>query len=191
MTSKLDASNTDSAQKEKILAYAAETRRFEIERFWQRSLFFWGFIAAAFVAYAGVSNMSKIPNASDLDNGLKLPIACFGIIASIAWTLINRGSKYWQEAWEQKVAAVESDVLGAKLFSNKEPLQRDGPWGPARFSASKLTVALSDFTVLVWFLLAFEAFPTHVPPATDPIPYIIVAVTGLYAVCLFCGGRSK
>jgi len=28
------------------------TRQFEIDLFWKRSLFFWGFIAAAFVAVA-------------------------------------------------------------------------------------------------------------------------------------------
>jgi hypothetical protein len=47
----LDVSRCTQKQKEKILELAADTRKFEIERFWHRSLFFWGFITAAMVAY--------------------------------------------------------------------------------------------------------------------------------------------
>ena len=46
----LNISKTSQKQRIEILKYAAETRKFEIERFWQRSLFFWGFIGASFVA---------------------------------------------------------------------------------------------------------------------------------------------
>lgn len=48
----LDVSKANQDQKVEILKLAAEVRKFEIERFWSRSIFFWGFIAAAFVAYA-------------------------------------------------------------------------------------------------------------------------------------------
>jgi hypothetical protein len=36
----LDISKCDADQKKEILKYAAEVRKFEIERFWQRSGFF-------------------------------------------------------------------------------------------------------------------------------------------------------
>ncbi|HWM68436.1 MAG TPA: hypothetical protein VNO35_17725 [Steroidobacteraceae bacterium] len=54
----LDVSNTSDTQRKRIRALAAEVRKFEIERFWARSIFFWGFIAAAFVAYAQLYNLS-------------------------------------------------------------------------------------------------------------------------------------
>jgi hypothetical protein len=91
--------NTSDTQKKRILALAAEVRKFEIERFWARSIFFWGFIAAAFVAYAQLYNKDAKDSA--------LIVACFGFVCSIAWTLANRGGKYWQEAWEQKVRSAE------------------------------------------------------------------------------------
>ena len=100
----LSESAVTPAQKEKILEYAADVRKFEINLFWQRSLFFWGFIGAAFIAYASFHESNE--------KELRAIIASFGLICSIAWTLQNRGSKYWQEAWEQKVRAVERDVLG-------------------------------------------------------------------------------
>jgi hypothetical protein len=181
---KLDVNNATSEQKEEILKYASEIRKFEIERFWQRSIFFWGFIGASFVAYAQLyEKPQKI---------VPVFVACFGLLCSVAWTLQNRGSKYWQEAWEQKVQAVETEVPGAQLFSNWEPIQRKGFWGSSKFSVSKLTIALSDFTVLTWGGLLAAIFPmpgisTFVGSSAD----LAVAITLSYIVCLLIWGRSK
>jgi hypothetical protein len=178
----LDTSNATIEQKAEILRYAAETRKFEIERFWQRSLFFWGFIGAAFVAYAALYDKGE--------KLLPLLIACFGFVCSVAWTLQNRGSKCWQEAWEQKVAAVERAVLGVPLFSNPEPVQKKGFWGAARFSVSKLAIALSDFTVLIWIVLGAKAFPLSTVFESAWLPVLALGVTVVYAASLFIGGRS-
>jgi len=179
----LDVSKATLEQRKEILKYASEIRKFEIERFWQRSLFFWGFIGAAFVAYAALYDKRQ-----DL---LPLLIACFGLVCSVAWALQNRGSKYWQEAWEQKVEVVETDVLGAPLFSNREPLKAKGPWGAAEFSVSKLAIALSYFTVLIWAALFAKALPTT-PWGTPPTNWaiLIVLVTIAYIVGLFLCGRT-
>ena len=120
---RLDVSKASYEQKMEILKYAAEVRKFEIEKFWQRSLFFWGFIGVAFVAYAQLS----------AKNDASFFVACFGVVCSVAWTLQNRGSKYWQEAWESKVESVEIDVLGVDLFANREPIQHKGFWGAQIF----------------------------------------------------------
>src|ERR1700687_4058379 len=63
-----------------------QTRNLEIDLFWKRSLFFWGFISAAFVGYTALRQSE-----------LRTVLACFGTVCSCAWTLVNRGSKYWQE----------------------------------------------------------------------------------------------
>jgi hypothetical protein len=175
----LDVSTATKKQKEDILKYAAEVRKFEIERFWQRSLFFWGFIGAAFIAYGQLFGKGNI----------SFFVACFGIVCSVAWTLQNRGSKYWYEAWESKVKLVENDVLGVHLFSNIEPLKHNGFWGGRRFSVSRLAIALSDFTVLVWLALAINAFPPGVCP---PLSAVIAAViTAGYVGLLFTCHQSE
>ena len=181
---KLDPSNATPDQKCKILTYAAETRRFEIERFWQRSLFFWGFIAAALIAYGYLYD--KQDNTAPL-----VLISCFGFVCSVAWTLQNRGGKYWQEAWEQKVESVEKDVLGVDLFSNPEPVLRKGPWGAARFSVSKLTIALSDFSVFIWIALGTHALIRGGLMPQPSMPVIAVLITIIYVGFLFVGGRSS
>lgn len=104
---------TNERQRELILTHATEVRRFEIERLWQRSTFFWTFIGAALVAYGAIYHAGQ-------PSRLLWLISAFGGLTSLAWTLQNRGSKYWQETWEQKVALVELSVLGVELFSNIE-----------------------------------------------------------------------
>lgn len=136
---------------ERRLEVALAARSFEIGLFWQRALFFWGFIAAAFIAYVAA-----------LGKGQKLLILIsgFGMVCSVSWTLANRGSKYWQENWEQKVEAAEEAVTGP-LFKREEPRQAKGIWlSGRRFSVSKLTIAVSDYVSLVWMaLFVSQTFP--------------------------------
>jgi hypothetical protein len=149
--------NCTDEQLKLIMQYATDGRKFEIGLFWQRSLFFWGFIVVAFVAYANLHGANE--------ETTRLIIACFGLISSVAWVLQNRGSKYWQDSWEKKIEVVEKRVTGTNLFQNKEPLKPGGWWGPARYSVSRLAIALSYFTVLVWICLLLAAFPASALPS--------------------------
>ena len=77
------------------------------------------------------------------------------MVCSCAWTLLNRGSKYWQESWETKVGERFEPGVTGKLFSEEEPIQEQkGCWLRARkFSVSKLAIALSDYVFLLWLSL--------------------------------------
>jgi hypothetical protein len=177
----LDVSRVPYNNKPEILKYAVEMRKFEIERFWHRSLFFWGFIGAAFVAYSQTAGKADSLTPQNVTQFL---VACFGLVCSVAWTLQNRGSKYWQEAWEAKVESVEWDVLRVNLFSNREPRQTKGFWGAQPFSVSRLAIALSDFTVLVWVALAANAFPAFTPRRPFVVAVISAVVTITYCAFL-------
>ena len=112
-------------------------------------------------------------------------------MCSIAWTLANRGGKYWQEAWEQKLRSVEVAVLGAPLFSNKEPLEKKGWWGAARYSVSQLTIALSDFTALIWVLLILKVAPLPAFAACAWHDWFPVGLALIYGISLLLFGRSS
>jgi hypothetical protein len=128
----------------KTLEIAMSNRNFEIDLFWRRSLFFWGFIAAAFVGYAAL--VKENPRLGCL-------LATLGLVSSTVWSLGNRGSKYWQEAWEQKVGRAELPVIGP-LHQSVEPLKQGGQWLQARrFSVTKLTIALSDYITFTWLVI--------------------------------------
>ncbi|MEA2875773.1 MAG: hypothetical protein QOF14_969 [Hyphomicrobiales bacterium] len=164
---------------------AEETLKFEIELFWKRSVFFWGFIAAAFVAFSSLYNKEQPL--------LVTMIACFGFICSFAWTLVNRGSKYWQDNWQQKLAREATDYFGEEsYFFDHAPVPGQGSWLRGRpFSVSKLTIALSDFTVVVWSLLLLWLMigPKDLP--VEPAKIALAAISLSFAVLMFVCGRSS
>ena len=88
-----DSNNSRERDKEKFKV-SLETRNFEIDLFWKRSLFFWGFIASAFLAFATLEK--------DKSN-YAIVIANFGMVCSFTWTLANRGSKFLIENWQKKL----------------------------------------------------------------------------------------
>jgi hypothetical protein len=159
----------DDERKLLELQLAADVRKFEIGLFWQRSLFFWGLIAATFLAYAGLK---------ETDATIRFAIVCAGFIFSLGWTLVNRGSKFWQENWETKVERAE-EAASVHLFRGREPVQQKfALWQARQYSVSKLAIALSDFTVVAWGFLGVRAFHGW---ATVLMAIVVV----LYA-CLMC-----
>ena len=123
-----------------------ELRKFEIENFWKRTLFFWGTIA---LIYAGFFNANL--------NDYQIIIPLIGLLFNLIFSLSTRGSKYWQEHWET-IAVVYENELKFSLFSHdtqnlvnknsKSVLTK-----PYRFSVSKLTMLLSDLSVFLWLFL--------------------------------------
>lgn len=125
------------------LEMATDARKLEIGLFWQRSLFFWGFIATAFIGLA--ASVGDHPR-------LALLFAYFGLVCSVCWNLANRGSKYWHEAWEQKVKREEYKI-GEFLFSKNEDVPSEGWLSARRYSVSKLVILLSYYVCLVWLAI--------------------------------------
>lgn len=171
---------------------AIATRNFEIDLYWKRSLFFWGFIATAALGY-GSSLLAEKPN-----HNLALLIACFGFICSLCWSLVNRGSKYWQEHWERKVTDFENKLGDIELFRAKDKRDNSKSWwlGSRKFSVSRLAIALSDFTVFIWLglisnrLLSLIPFQhAHISSETKFILCIIFTV--IYAVFIWFKCKSK
>lgn len=123
-----------------------DLRKFEIENFWKRTLFFWGTIA---IIYAGYFN------AKLFDYQIIIPL--IGLLFNVILSLSTRGSKYWQEHWES-MALIYENELKFDLFKydpksiidnhNKSRLSK-----PYRFSVSKLTMLLSDLSTLIWLIL--------------------------------------
>lgn len=121
-----------------------ELRKFEIENFWKRTLFFWGTIALLLAGYLNTKIDIKY-----------LPFISFlGVLYNIIFSLSIRGSKYWQEHWET-MAVVYENSLNFDLFKTEtsniiSSNNKSKTTYPHRFSVSKLTMLLSDLTVLVW-----------------------------------------
>lgn len=177
---------TEEDMNKKKYDVALATRNFEIELFWKRSLFFWGFIASALVGYATLVKYNEF---------LAVIVACFGFVCSVAWSLANRGSKYWQENWESIVAELEDDVTG-ELFKSRGAQQRKGVWLTSRkFSVSKVTIALSDFTILIWLSLIIYHMAKEIlvvnTPSSSCLTMLVVVLSVLFSVIMAIAGRSS
>lgn len=166
--------NLEEEVRERRFDVALATRQFEIDMFWKRSLFFWGFIGAAFIAIATLNGMPVV----------SLLVAGFGMVCALAWTLVNRGSKYWQEQWESKIEAIEDGVTGP-LFRKRERPQDKGWWLSGRaYSVSRLAIAVSDYVFLTWVAL----FINFSWAALAVEPTIGMRIFGLLLICIVSVG---
>lgn len=177
---------SEDEQNEKRFDVSLQTRNLEIELFWKRSLFFWGFISAAFIGYAALRQ-----------SDLRILVACFGMVCSCAWTLVNRGSKYWQEAWETKVGRYELPVTGVLFEEEEEAQSYKGCWLRGRkYSVSKLAIALSDYVSLLWLAVVIgEAVHRYAPSNVQPWlketgAALFVILSVLYVVLMLVYGRK-
>lgn len=128
----------------RALEISLDNRKFEIELLWRRTLVFWGFVAALFVGVAAARERS-----------LKLAIAmgALGVVFSIIWSLVNRGSKSWQESWEIKAQRYFSKLYGEEHLFERALGDQGGVFfllQPRQYSLSRLLMALSDLTAAFW-----------------------------------------
>lgn len=172
-----------------LFKIAVHTRDLEIKLFWQRSLFFAGFIAAVFVALNSAPDSNSQIADSHFVRGLLLVVGTF---FSLAWCLANRGGKYWQESWEQKVDELEQS-LDAKFFAVwMKPEKKFFLYDSRLYSVSKLATFLSDLVLLAWVALVGDFFYPDIVGSIAQwrVPALLVPVLGLLALLLF-GTRTS
>lgn len=143
------------------LKHALDIRKFEIELYWKRATYFWTFIGATMLGFIAVQT-SEEPNKQNLS----IILACLGSVFSLGWVCVNKGSKYWQENWENHVDMLEDKVTGPlyKVFLSK----KEGGFkskiinlliGPAKISVSAVNQIISLYVFLVWIFCC----STHCP----------------------------
>jgi hypothetical protein len=175
----------DTEDSKEILGYAADVRKFEIDLFWKRSTFFWAFSTTAVGAY-GFANGHP---------GLQFAAGCFGIVCAVIWSLVNRGSKYWQLVWERKVEVVQQEAIHLDLFSKRAnpTVEQSWKWGAMHFSVSALATALSDFTVILWFglIVRASALGPHISSGYAEIALALVTIIYLAVVMAWCNRNEE
>lgn len=147
---------------ENALKHALDIRKYEIDLYWRRTTYFWAFIAATLAGFIAINSSSSIAKTD-----LSVLLCCFGIVFSFGWHCVNRGSKYWQENWENHVDLLE-DKINGPLY--KVVLSRSSPTGvkefinhmltgPSPISVSKINQLISLYITLVWCGLLYHSLP--------------------------------
>jgi hypothetical protein len=159
---------------------AIDTRKFEIELYWKRTTYFWAFIVTTFAGY-GWTLKSK--STSD-DNFLALLLSCFGLILSVSWFLANKGSKQWQENWENHIELLEDKITGPLYKISLKRKNSSFFTGPGDYSVSKINQLISIFVAIVWIILIGKSIYNIYKPFLGDIDLWIFTLLFLFILTI-------
>lgn len=173
----------DGDKRTKALEHALDIRKFEIDLYWRRATYFWGFIAATFAGYGAVQASSSLKDVQKTD--FSVVLSCLGIVFSFGWFCVNKGSKQWQENWENHVDMLEDEVVGPLykiVLKRAEPCLVDLITGPSSFSVSKVNQIISLFVTILWLLLLYKVVQPFSTAAS--INWDVVVIGTALASCV-------
>lgn len=176
----------EGEKNKKALEHALEIRKFEIDLYWKRAAYFWTFIAVTFAGYGAIQE-SAMPTKTDL----AVFVSCLGLVFSFGWFCVNKGSKQWQENWENHVDLLEDDVVGPLYkIVLKRPQPRGVPqtvtrWitGPEHLSVSKINQIISLFVTVLWVLFLWKSLPPFSTAAAVNWEYVLI-IGATFAACI-------
>jgi hypothetical protein len=170
---------------EKAYNKAWENRDFEIDKFWTRAAYFWGFIVLFFGGY--ITILTGEHSAKALSMHVDLYLLLLGLLFSITWLLVIQGSKSWQRNWEAHIDKLEDFVSG--------PLYKTIYFSGNNFySVSKLNEVMAIVVILVWVGLfvqyLFENYYITFGKGIDILSTISILATMLFVIVLLFGYTS-
>jgi hypothetical protein len=134
----------------KILERAYDIRKFEIDLYWKRASYFWGFLVASFTAYFIVTDSSKFGSKTHYE----FLVMCLGFTFSLSWYLVNRGSKCWQANWEKIIDTLEAKLQVPLYRSNLHNAKKSWDlFSRYPFSVSRINIIVSLYICLIWLFL--------------------------------------
>lgn len=95
---------------EKALEKVHDIRKFEIDKYWSRAAYFWAFTTSVYVAYFNVLKDLHYGNHGKISLVI---LAALGLFFSFSWWLSSKGSRHWQENWENHVVLLEDEIMGS------------------------------------------------------------------------------
>ena len=131
---------------------ALQQRNLELDLYWKRIWFFGALLIALAAGYFQLIDKHK---------NYCVLISLIGFLVSLAQSAINRGSKWWQESWDEIVknreAALGVFVIKGRYRREKILLdacrwdKKENPFTSSRrYSISKLAILILDIICLFW-----------------------------------------
>lgn len=190
-----------SLKRKRALNHALDIRKFEIDLYWKRATYFWAFIGATLAGYGAVQAASSL---GAVKTDLSVVLSCLGIVFSFGWFCVNKGSKHWQENWENHVDMLEDEVIGPlyKIVLKRPDLvglkallkaliskwgykrsfavDRLGTYmkekitGPSPYSVSKINQIISLFVTVLWLFLLYKSLPSFSKSSSINWEYVVL-----------------
>jgi hypothetical protein len=164
---------------EKAYKIANENRKFEISNYWKRANYYWLFQASVYAGYF-YSITAENDNYLCKNPEIIVGVTCLGFLTALAWYLSNKGSKQWQENWENHVFMLEDSITGP-LYKT---VSKENTW-----SVSRINKLVSGFSVTVWVLLGLNAMLNFF---CYPLAFVVyLLVLALISVVFAFWGKGK
>ena len=161
---------------EAALDRAHEIRQFEIRLYWERSLFFWGFVIALFTGLFFLVSAEEgafIHTNKLFFNVSLFVLCCLGLLVSVAWLYIHKGSRTWQKNWEHHIDLLEDKIIG-NLY--KSVIGK----GSEFFAPGQIHKTIIKAFIMVWLsLVTYTAYGLY----CQLILYL--KIENPYSVCVF------
>lgn len=155
-----DKASESERMRSRALKEAQEVRRFEIQLYWHRTAFFWAFITIIYTALFSV--LCKYVDSSCSKYSFFVPaisaLSGLGYFFSVAWHMVNKGSKFWQKNWETHVSLLEEAEIGPlyDVYLNPKGTlkERFCPTSAFDFSVTRINMWASTIMVLASLMCA-------------------------------------
>lgn len=175
---------------------ALETRKFEIELYWKRATYFWAFLVSAFGIYFYTYTMDDAKISYPLSKDMLLIFSSsIGLLLSLCFYFVNRGSKYWQENWEIQLDILLDKKVGPIFKRVKNPTNKF--WcllEPYPFSVSKVNILLSILMTIIWSILFIFSLGLFwnwdIPKYEECLCYFIIILTVSFVFLFFFFSRN-
>lgn len=143
-----------------------DCRKLEIELVWKRAAFISAFVISCFTAYGFVLSeiLSEGIGKIAIHNFLAMAIAAFGFLLASLWVAMAKGSKAWQEVYEQALIAWGQTyckcgitnwekIVAGKWWLIPDYKNRERNWWGmcgGNFSVSAINILLGFVFATVW-----------------------------------------
>lgn len=179
------------------LKEAQDVRKFEIDLYWKRTGFFWAFITIIYTAFFHVlCKYIEYPGKYALFVPVISALSGLGIFFSVAWHMVNKGSKFWQENWEKHVSLLEKSEIGPLYDVFLDPKETGSRWKPTKafdFSVTKVNMWAS-FTICICSFCGFVGIIYWIIKYKNACPVLSIApgaIIALFSILVFLFQRGN
>ncbi len=168
---KVDVADVTTVSLRDMYMRLCACRDFEIKLQWERAVFLTAFLIACFAGYGsfmlsvhqhGYGSLSSL-----LVKCIPIAITFVGIVLSLFWILMAKGSKAWYEHYEQAIAAFAKEHTPAGVFEymlshqwcalsdiKKNPMSNGIlNFKGGCYSVSKIVIAIGIGSLIIWSVL--------------------------------------
>ena len=171
------------------LKEALDVRKFEIELYWKRTGFFWAFITVIYTAlFHVICKYVDCPCRYAFFKPVILSLAALGVFFSVAWHMVNKGSKFWQKNWEMHVSLLEESEMGPLHDVYLNPRKTDSKWNPVKeydFSVSKVNMCATTVIVILSIFCFVWTIDFLFLKITEILPNWIFIILSIFILLVF------